>query len=179
MEPLLQDSKFDFVEVADKELIVAFDLAMGELGYTCGSAISDGYCWGKYMIIYTKSGVKSKKSYARIYIRDADVILRLYFSNVDKHRTAIEHAPHYVQEAFTGDFPACGHCGGKTECIHQKRYTLHGKPCEVCDGKAFWFFRPTQARLPAYLDLFQTFYPPKKQLDKPKQPSQRKAVFTF
>lgn len=39
------------------------------------------------MIVCIKAGVKSKKSYARIYLRDNDLILRLYFSQVDStHR---------------------------------------------------------------------------------------------
>ena len=40
------------------------------------------------MIIYTKAGVKSKKSYARIYLRENDLILRMYFSSVDGQRQA-------------------------------------------------------------------------------------------
>ena len=43
-----------------------------------GGKIGSGYCWGKYMVIYRKSGVKSENVYARIYMRDADIVLRLF-----------------------------------------------------------------------------------------------------
>ena len=93
MNDLLRSEEYDFVNSKDKQFIVAFDCEMLKLGYTSNQTIGAGYCWGKKMIIYTKAGVKSKKSYARIYLRDSDLILRMYFSNVDKHKQAIEQAP--------------------------------------------------------------------------------------
>lgn len=39
--------------------------------------------------------------------RGNDLILRMYFSNVDKQRKAIEQAPDYIQQAFTSDYGAC------------------------------------------------------------------------
>ncbi len=159
MKELLKRDEFSFIKKANKDFIIAFDAQMDVLGYTFDGSIVPGYCWGKYMIIYTKTGVKSRKSYARIYIRDEDIILRLYFSNVDKYREAIESAPDFIQEAFTGNFPLCNHCQGKTECIHQKRYTIHEKQYEVCDGRAFWFFKPELFQLTEYMKLFTAFYP--------------------
>ena len=50
------------------------------LGYSSGSNIVNGACWGKYMIVYSKTGVKSKKVIARIYIREESIIL-LYLSS--------------------------------------------------------------------------------------------------
>ena len=162
MKEILSRQEFNFVNAHDKEFIIAFDNEMKKLGYTCNNNVGNGYCWGRYMIIYTKSGVKNKKSYARIYIRDEDVILRLYFSNVDKHIKEIEQAPAYVQEAFTGEYPSCDHCHDKKECIHQKKYSINGNAYEICDGKAFYFFRPIIANMPEYLKLFTAFYPQKK-----------------
>lgn len=166
MKDLLEDKTYSFVNSKDKEFITAFDAEMNRLGYTCNQTIGDGYCWGRKMIIYTKAGVKSKKSYARIYIRENDLILRMYFSNVDKQRQSIEQAPDYIRQAFTGDYGICGHCHNMKEdgsCNHRKSYTIYGKHYEFCDGFAFWFFSPVLARIPEYIKLFLTFYPKKKQ----------------
>ena len=144
MKDLLKEEKYAYVNPQDKEFIVAFDAEMTRLGYTCGHTIGDGYCWGRNMIVYTRAGVKSKKSYARIYMREDGLILRMYFSNVDKQRQAVEQAPDYIQQAFTGDYGACRHCHNRKEdgsCSHRKSYTLHGKAYEFCDGFAVWFSR--------------------------------------
>jgi hypothetical protein len=82
MEDLLKEETYSFVSPRDKKFIIAFDAEMDRLGYTSNQTIGDGYCWGRKMIIYTKAGVKSKKSYARIYLRENDLILRMYFSSV-------------------------------------------------------------------------------------------------
>ena len=160
MERLLADAKFDFVSREDKAFLIAWDQALDQLGYTNGGDIGSGYCWGKYMVIYTKRGVKSKKSYARAYLREDGLVLRLYFSNIDEHRSAVESAPAHLQEAFTGSFPQCDHC--REVCSHRKRYALHGAPYEACDGKTFWFCQPNIEDLPDYLNLCQAFYPAKK-----------------
>lgn len=162
MKKELGKKEYSFISSQDKDFIASFDEAMAQLGYTSNQTIGSGYCWGKYMIIYTKAGVKSKKSYARIYIRENDIVLRLYFSNLDRHRTVIEQSPLPILGAFTGDFSACEHCHGKIECTHQKHYTLNHQTYEICDGKAFWFFEPSVQLLSSYLDLFTNFYPQKK-----------------
>lgn len=161
MKEILAKQEFGFMKEEDKEFILAFDAEMEKLGYTCGNEAGAGHCWGKYMIIYTKASVKSKKSYARVYIRNNDIVLRLYLSGIDKHAQEIEQAPDFIQEAFIGEFPSCDHCHEKTECVHQKRYAIAGKQYEICDGKAFWFFSPRVAKLPEYLKLFAMFYPAK------------------
>lgn len=130
MNDLLKSKEYDFVNDKDKQFIVAFDSEMQKLGYTCNRTIGEGYCWGKNMIIYTKAGVKSKKSYARIYLRDNDLILRMYFSNVNSQKQAIEQAPDYIQHAFTGNYGACKHCHNMKEdgtCSHRKaiRFTIN------------------------------------------------------
>lgn len=164
MEALLEEEAYRFVSAEDKRFIVAFDNEMNRLGYTCNKTIGDGYCWGRKMIIYTKAGVKSKKSYARIYLREHDLILRMYFSNVDKQRQVIEQAPDYIQHAFTGDYGTCGHCHNKKgdgSCSHRKSYTINDKRYELCDGYAFWFCCPDVAKIPEYIKLFLAFYPQK------------------
>lgn len=165
MKSLLQNETYNFIKADDKDFIIAFDREMKRLGYTCNKSIGDGYCWGKKMLIYTKAGVKSKKSYARIYIRDNDLILRMYFSNVDKQAQYIEQAPQYIQEAFIGDYGTCKHCHNMKAdgtCSHRKCYTLSERQYELCDGFAFWFFTPTIVQIPEYISLFLKFYPEKK-----------------
>lgn len=165
MKSLLKEETYNFISSEDKEFIAAFDAEMNRLGYTCNKTIGDGYCWGRKMIVYTKTGVKSRKSYARIYLRENDIILRMYFSNVDKQRQAIEQAPDYIQQAFTGDLGVCKHCQNKKadgSCSHRKSYTIYGKEYELCDGFAFWFFSPDVTRIPEYIKLFLAFYPEKK-----------------
>ena len=165
MKELLKNEAYSFVNEKDKAFIVAFDEEMTRLGYTSGGTIGEGYCWGRKMIIYTKANVKSKKSYARVYLQEAGLVLRMYFSRVDDHAAAIEAAPAYVQAAFTSGFGACGHCHNQKadgSCGHRKAYTLHGKPYALCDGFAFWFNQPTVCQIPAYVQLFLAFYPEKK-----------------
>lgn len=163
---LMQDEKFDFVNATGKAFITNFDNEMNRLGYSTNSGIGNGFCWGKYMIIYTKSGVKSQKSYARIYIqKDGSMYLRMYFSNVERHKEAIENSPEFVQIAFTSGFGACKHCHNQKidgVCSHRKTYTLNSVKYEICDGYAFYFKNPDSSRIPDYISIFKVFYPERK-----------------
>lgn len=162
-ENLLKPSEFDYISDKNKTFIASFNSEINRLGYT-HSNIQGGFCWGKHMLVYTKAGVKSKKSYARIYMRENDIVLRLYFSGIEKHGDFIAKTPQYIKEAFTGEFPKCDHCHGKTECVHQKKYLLEGFEYEICDGKAFWFVNPHLEHLDDYLNLFLEFYPAKNKI---------------
>lgn len=165
MRTIINGDAYRFISSCDKDFIIAFDGEMNRLGYTCGQTIGEGYCWGRKMIIYTKAGVKSKKSYARVYIRDDGLILRMYFSNVDKHAQAIGQAPDYIRNAFVGDYGTCKHCHNEKSggaCAHRKTYSVNDKKYELCDGFAFWFYQPDARRLPEYIKLFLQFYPDKK-----------------
>ena len=165
MIPMLQEARFDFVSPIDKAFTEAFDDEMTRLGYNFGNKIGDGFCWGKYMLIYRKTGVKSKKVYARIYLRDDDIVLRMFFSGIDKHREYIEQAPTHIKEAFTSDFSECHHCHNQREdgsCKFRKTYTLDGVFYERCNGHTFWFFEPTIEKMSDYIGLFTEFYKPRK-----------------
>ncbi len=166
IKELMKDEEYGFINKTDKDFIVAFDDEMSRLGYTSNGKIGNGFCWGKYMIIYTRSGVKSQKSYARIYIQENGTShLRMYFSDVDKHAQTIEDAPDYIQKAFTGGFGACKHCHNMKEdgtCSHRKVYTVNATTYEICDGFAFYFLKPDTNRIPEYLKLFTAFYPERK-----------------
>lgn len=166
IEDMIQDKKYGFINKEGKDFIADFDSEMVRLGYTSNGNISNGFCWGKYMIIYTKSGVKSQKSYARIYIQEnGSTCLRMYFSDVDKHREAVETAPEFIQKAFASEFGACKHCHNKKDdgsCMHRKSYTIANAAYEKCDGFTFYFTNPNSSNIPEYVKLFTAFYPERK-----------------
>ena len=165
MHDLLQEERFDFVPNGDKGFILAFHDSMTRLGYDFGNRIGSGYCWGKYMVIYTKSGVRSKRVFARIYIREQSVVLRLFFSAIDKHREYIENAPPHVKEVFVGSHGDCQHCHNDKDgvCRFRKTYTIDDRLMEKCNGVTFEFHNPSIQRVPDYIALFTEFYPSRKQ----------------
>jgi len=164
MPDLLSEPRFDFISPPDKEFIRAFDREMARLGFDYGGKIGSGYCWGQYMLIYRKTGVKSDNVYARIYIREASILLRLFLSKIDAHRAFIEEAPAYIKEVFTGDAADCKHDrvdpdGG---CMFRKTYTIDGRLIEKCSGFAFEFPEPARHGVGDYIALFSEFYAPRR-----------------
>jgi hypothetical protein len=161
---ILEEARFDIVSPRDKAFIAAFDNAIAGLGYDFGGRIGDGYCWGPYMIIYAKTGVKAKKVAARIYIREDGIVLRLFFSKIDAHSAFIEQAPLYIREVFTGPHADCNFCENKKDglCSFRKTYTLDGRTISKCSGVAFEFHEPDEEKLPDYMALLAEFYPPPK-----------------
>ena len=165
MESILKEERFDYVSEADKAFIAAFTREMERMGYEWGGNIGSGYCWGRHMIIYTKAGVKSKVVAARIYLREPNVVLRLFLNKIDQHARFIEEsAPAYIQEVFTGPRADCRHDrddgGGK--CQFRKTYTLEGRLIEKCNGETFEFHQPSVEKLPDYVALFAEFFAPKR-----------------
>lgn len=162
MEELLEEERFSFISDADKVFIKDFNCEMGRLGYDFGGGIGDGVCWGKYMILYTRKGVKYKKVAARIYIREKGIALRLFLNCVDKHREYIENAPGHIKEVFIGEHGNCSCNPKKENCRMRKTYLVDGKWMEKCSGVVFEFLNPTVDKLPDYMALFREFYPRKK-----------------
>lgn len=161
---ILDEDRFESVSRKDKAFIVAFDGEMKRLGYDFGGVIGSGFCWGHYMVIYRKVGVKSKKVYARIYLRDNDIVLRLFLSKVDRHRAFIEGAPAHIKQVFAGPSGDCNHCDNEKEgqCKFRKDYTLEDRRIEKCNGVTFRFEKPRIGRMVDYIDLFTEFYPDRK-----------------
>jgi hypothetical protein len=170
MKEVLADSKFDFITESNKDFIVKFTQEMNDFAYDCGNEIGPGFCWGHYMIIYSKTGVKAKKVIARIYIRDNGtilwggkehhftngIVLRLFLNKIDKHRAYIENAPSYIQEPIIDNNGICRHC--KSECNHRKTYTINGTYFEKCDGETFWYTEPKVENIGGYMSLLKEFY---------------------
>jgi hypothetical protein len=159
-DSLLLENRFDFVSAADKAFILAFDHEMTPLGYASFDNIGSGFCWGRYMVVYAKTGVKKKSVAARIYIRDTGIVLRLFLNDIDKHRTYLENAPAIIKTVFTGEHGKCQHCKNQTNgnCKFRKSYTLDQQLYEKCNGLAFEFQEPNLEKLPFYMDLLKEFY---------------------
>jgi hypothetical protein len=164
MIDLLNEQRFDFVAQDEKRFIFTFDDAMTKLGYTFGNNIGSGYCWGRYMLIYRKAGGKSKNVFARIYIRDEDIVLRLFLNAIDKHRGYIENSPSHIKEVFVGDHGKCKRCHNNKDgvCRFRKTYTIDGQLIEKCNGITFEFLNPSIQKLSDYVSLFTEFYPNRK-----------------
>ncbi len=132
--------------------------------------ITPGYAgapaWGKYLLIYAKTGVKSKQVAARIYCKDNGIVLRLFLNSIDKHAGFIQTAPECVRTVFDSGSGDCRHCGSKPNglCKFRKTYTLSGGLREKCSGEVFQFIKPGIGNLTAYMDLFREFYPVRRKI---------------
>lgn len=164
MRTILNEDRFDFISTDNKAFMLAFTEEMSRLGYGFGGKIGDGFCWGRYMVLYRKVDVKSETVYTRIYIRETDIVLRMFLNQVDKHRGFVEGAPEHIRSVFTGPRGDCEHChndkGGI--CRFRKTYSLDGRLIEKCNGIVFEFFEPNLAKLGDYINLFIEFFPLKK-----------------
>ncbi len=164
MNDIFQEERFNILSSGDRAFILAFDEEMVRLGYDFGGKIGSGYCWGKYMIIYIKSGVKSKKVFARIYIRESGVVLRLFLNDIDRHRAFIERAPAHIKDVFVGPHGDCQHDRDEPDgqCRFKKTYTIDQRLIEKCNGVVFEFPAPSVQKLEDYITLFTEFYPQKR-----------------
>jgi len=163
MKALLAEERFDEINEADKAFMLAFDERMADFGYDSGGCIVGGICWGKYMVIYSQTGAKTKKVIARIYMRDGGLVLRLFLNGIDKRRAYIESAPPHIKSAFAAGSHGDCSCNPKKEnCRTRKTYVLDGKTVEKCSGAVYEFPNPTVETLPDYIGLLAAFYPVKK-----------------
>lgn len=166
MKKKLSDPLYDFVSDNDKAFVIAFDKAMHKIGYE-NSGITPYVCFGKYKIEYSKTGLKTKKVIARFYFRDDDIVLRLYFTKIDKHIAYIENSCDFIKSSFTNDTGKCGHCDNgfnvNDSCNFRKTYTIDEQVYEKCSGNNFYFDNHDVASVPKYIELITTFYPVKKE----------------
>lgn len=164
MKAILEEERFHMISEENKSFILAFNEEITKLGYDFGNNIGSGFCWGKYMIIYSKSNVKNKQVAARIYIRENSIVLRLFLNKIDKHREYIENSKDFIKDVFIRDYGKCNHCHNEKEgvCKFRKSYSLDFKFIEKCNGLTFEFWEPTLEKLVDYIDLLRDFYPIKR-----------------
>lgn len=109
------------------------------LSYTYENVIGNGFCWGKYMLIFRKANVKSKQVAAQIYIIEDSIVLKMFFNNVTKHSAYISNTPNRIKHVFTGSYGTCKHCKGDN-CKFRKEYEIDSIKFEKCNGTAFEFY---------------------------------------
>ena len=154
---LLSERRFKFISEANKAFIIAFDKAMNEFGYDCNNLIGSGNHLCPFMVIYGKSGTKSRACIARIYIHENNIILRLYINDIDKHRAYVENAPPHIKSAFTLEDGDCKNCFDK--CKNMKVYTIDEQLYTKCYMSTFCFDTPSVERLTDYVGLLSIFSP--------------------
>lgn len=164
MKMILEEKRFDILSKENKAFIITFDEEISKLGYGSGGNIGSGACWGKYMIVYSKIGIKNKQVAARIYIKENIVILRHFLNKIDAHRAYIENTERYIKEVFTGKHADCQHCHNEKNgaCKFRKTYTIENQLYEKCNGITFEFQEPDLVRLPDYINLLEEFYSKRK-----------------
>ncbi len=170
MEAILQEARFNFVSEQNKAFMVAFNQEMNRLGYDFVGTIGTGYGWGKYMVIYTKTGVKSQAVYARIYLQEDGITLRLFLNNVDQHEAFIEKAPAHIKALFTAEDTLCKHDrddqDGNCRSRFRRTYTIDGQRIEQCMPLTYYIPQPEMQRLPDYIALFAEFYAGKRAISR-------------
>ena len=161
IKELLSERRFCIISKPDKAFIIAFDKSMNEIGYDCENIVGSGLVWGVFMIIYGKTDTKNRPCVARIYIRQDGIVLRLFFSTINKHRVYIENANEHIKNAFAGgqDCPCRSDC--KFSKV-KKTYFVDDKKFEKCAHAEFIFSNPNLEKLPDYISLLLEFYPVKK-----------------
>lgn len=168
MKNLLSNEKYDFICERDKGFIIAFDDAITKAGYE-SNGINPYVCLGKYKIEYSKTGLKNKNYVARFYFRDSGIVLRLYFTNIDRHREYIENASEFIKNSFINNMGKCKQCdkngggiGKKGKCSFKKSYTIDNVLYKKCAGENYYFDKKDIESVPKYIELLKTFYPDKK-----------------
>jgi len=161
LEEILAEDRFKIISMSDKAFIIAFDKALNEVGYGFGGTIIGNR--DLMVIVYGKTGTKTRQRPACIYIKDDGSIgLKLYLNKVDDHRQYIEDAPTHIKELFTNDVGKCDGCnfkGGKCKYKCTKIYTIGGRLFNKC------YFEITDISVEDvsdYIDLLSEFYPTKR-----------------
>jgi len=162
----LSGNRFPFLSDANKAFIIAFDKKMNDCGYNYGSNTS----WmptaggqGKGVIVYAKSGAKNRSPFARVHIYENDTLmLRMYFKDIDKHRTYIENAPQHIKNAFVFEGGNCNKVDGVgcvQGCKSMKLYTINGTKYVKCCHAPGHFYHLSVEQLSDYMALLAEFYP--------------------
>jgi hypothetical protein len=152
--------RLDYISSTDKNFIVEFDKEMRRLGFIHGKniKISPIAFWGKHMVSYSKDGL-DEKVVARIYIHNDHICIRMFLTNIDKHRAYIENSPTHIKEVFTNDYAKCRGCKGyqSKNCKYSKQYAIDGRHIQKCRDYCFIFNKPIIEKMQDYTGLLAIF----------------------
>lgn len=160
IKDFLQERRFNAISKPEKDFIIAFDRAIADFGYDFGNMIGSGNVFSPMVIIYGKTGTKSRPCAARIYINENGIALRLFLNKISAHTKYIENASAHIKEAFS-EKGLCTFCWDKCPS-RPAPYTIDGRTVQKCQHHTFYFDSPSVDRLPDYMGLFAEFYPKKK-----------------
>ncbi len=164
IEEQLKKQEYDFISENEKQFVCVFSKSMQEIGYA-NDGITPYVCLGRYKIEYYKAENKTKKVIARFYFRDSGIVLRLYFTDIDRHREYIEKAEDFIKNPFINNTGRCKQCdkngggiGKKGKCSFKKTYTIDGIMYSKCAGENYYFTNRDLSAIPKYIELIETFY---------------------
>ena len=122
--------------------------------------------------VSTKSNITSreqrqKKYIARVYFREDRIVLRLYFSGIDKHSDYIESASDFIKKPFVDESHGCKmpDCKGMItngKCRYRKTYSISGTPYIKCAEQSFMYYNMDAKNAERYTEPLMKFYPIKK-----------------
>ena len=174
LEKLLKEERFDFVSEDNKTFILEFTKQIKPMGYDFDGSIGTGFERGNYQIIYSLNGIKGSRSIScRIFLRDEgifvsfgkefkftkSIVLRLYFSNINKHINYIENAPMNIKEQFINDSGLCKYC--TEQCYKRKVFTINGKETAKC-ADVFEYINPNIEEIKDFIGILKEFYEKKR-----------------
>jgi hypothetical protein len=170
IEKLLKEERFNFVSKENKNFILEFTKQIKSLDYDFDGDIRNGFERGNYQIIYSLNGIKGSRSIScRIFLRDdgiflsfgkeikfnKSIVLRLYFSNINKHINYIENAPINIKELFINNSGLCKYC--TEQCYKRKTYNINGIEMAKC-ADIFEYINPKTKEIKDYIDILNEFY---------------------
>jgi hypothetical protein len=170
MEKLLKEDRFNFITKENKKFILEFTKQIKSIDYDFDGDIRNGFERGDYQIIYSLNGIRgSRNIIARILIRDDCVIivggkevkfkngivLKLYFSNINKHIDYIKIAPAHIKERFVNNSGLCKYC--IEQCYKRKTWTIDGKEIAKCNDY-FEYDNLKISDIKDYIGILKEFY---------------------
>jgi len=158
---ILSQERFNIISDRDRAFIAAFDKEMNAIGYNFIGNLSSVT---KYTEIPYSKGGTSKTIFSRIRIwhENGEIVLRLYFTNIDKCRSYIENAPAHIKAAFAFEGGDCKDC--MATCKSVKKYAIDGQEYYKCCHSIARFNNPIVEKMPDYMALLAEFFPKIKQV---------------
>jgi hypothetical protein len=103
METILTEERFYIISDEDKAFMIAFDNEISKLGYSFGENIGSGFCWGNYMIIYSKTCTHCRDAkeaickFRKTYMLDGELIEKCNGITFEFWKPNLEKLPEYIK----------------------------------------------------------------------------------